>query len=316
MAGSDLDVASSRRVFPLVPRHRLTGGTFGAHASMRRGPGTDIAGSRAYVPGDRLTWIDWNTSARLSALRDTDAFVVREHYADEAPRAIVIVDHHPAMGLYPPELPWLSKPGVVRNATLAIAAAARAARAYLGYLDFSGAAARGGAPFWVSPQRASVRELEQRLTARLDAPNDTLERAIAHLITRRHDAQAGCFVFVVSDFLRPPPVETWLRARSRRWDLVPVIVQDPVWEQSFPSIQGIPIPIFDPATGRTARLRLSAGQVDERRESNAARLTSLTQMFRRLEFDPVVLGTHDPHAIDLAFLEWSSRRRLVRRRAA
>ena len=128
-----------RRAFPLVPRHRLTGGTFGAYHSLRRGRGTDIAGSRDYVPGDQLAWIDWKTSARQSAVRNDDAFVVREHYADEAPRVVIVADHHPSMALYPPEVPWLAKADVLRHVTVAVVASAQAARAYVGYLDFSGA---------------------------------------------------------------------------------------------------------------------------------------------------------------------------------
>ncbi len=36
------------------------------------------------------------------------------------------------MTLYPPDLPWLSKPDVVREASAAIVAASHAARAYMG----------------------------------------------------------------------------------------------------------------------------------------------------------------------------------------
>ncbi|MDX6511434.1 MAG: hypothetical protein QOE36_938, partial [Gaiellaceae bacterium] len=142
-----------RQTFPLVPRHRLTGGTFGAYDSMRRGRGTDVAGSRTYVPGDQLAWIDWKASARLSALQDEDAFVVREHYADEAPRVIIVADHHPSMGLYPGELPWLQKAEVLRHVVRAVIAAAHAARAYVGYIDLSGGSQRSGAAYWIPPRR-------------------------------------------------------------------------------------------------------------------------------------------------------------------
>ena len=308
--------APRRRAFPLVPRHRLTGGTFGAFHSLRRGRGTDIAGSRNYVPGDQLAWIDWKTSARMSAVRDDDAFLVREHYADEAPRVVIIADHHPSMALYPSGLPWLAKADALRHAIIAVVAAAHAARAYIGYLDFSGASGRTGAAYWVPPRRLSIRQIEHRLTTAFDAPEDVLERGIDELVVRRHDAPAGCFVFVLSDFLRPPPVETWLRARARRWDLVPVIVQDPVWEQSFPAIGGTLLPVADPATGRTTRILLTPHDVDMLREQHRARLVSLVRLFHSLDFDPVVLGTSEEHEIDLAFLNWANRRRFQRTRAA
>jgi uncharacterized protein (DUF58 family) len=299
-----------------VPRHRLTGGSFGGYHSLRRGQGADIAGSRAYVPGDRLSSIDWNTSARLSALQDDDAFVVREFYADEAPRVVLIADHRPSMALYPPELPWLSKVDALRRVIAAVITAAHSARAHVGYLDFSGAASRAGRPYWLPPGRLSVRQIEHRFGTAFDAPDDVLERSVNELLVRRHDVQAGCFVFVVSDFLQPPPVTTWSRARARRWDLVPVIVQDPVWEQSFPAIGGTLLPVSDPATGRTSVIRVSAGNARRLRDEHEARLESLVRRFHSLDFDPVLLGTSDEAQIDLSFLSWANRRRLRRRRAA
>jgi len=305
-----------RRTFPLVPRHRLTGGTFGGYASLRRGRGTDIAGSRSYIPGDQLAWIDWKTSARLSAVQDDDAFIVREHYADEAPRVVIVADHHPAMALYPAGLPWLAKPDVLRQVIVAVVAAAHAARAYIGYLDFSGAARRGGLGYWIPPRRLGVRQIEHRLETPFDAPANAVERGIDELLVRRHDAPAGCFVFVVSDFLRPPPLATWLRARGHRWDLVPVIVQDPVWEQSFPGVAGTVLPVADPATGRLTHVRLSGADVRRLRRDHTARLEALIRLFHSLDFDPVVLGTSEEHEIDVAFSNWANRRRFLRRRAA
>jgi hypothetical protein len=37
-------------VFPLVPRRRVVGLAFGGIRSVRRGNGSDIAGSRRYIP--------------------------------------------------------------------------------------------------------------------------------------------------------------------------------------------------------------------------------------------------------------------------
>ncbi|MGH3048934.1 MAG: DUF58 domain-containing protein, partial [Gaiellaceae bacterium] len=78
--------------FPLVPRRRVIGLAFGGVRSVRRGSGSDVAGSREYRPGDSVSWIDWAASARLSAARGDDEFVVRELYADEAPRVVVLAD--------------------------------------------------------------------------------------------------------------------------------------------------------------------------------------------------------------------------------
>src|SRR5918994_5603345 len=96
---------SARLTFPLVQRRRVVGLSYGGMHSTRRGTGSDIASSRPYHPGDDVKAIDWAASAKLSAARGTDEFIVRERYAEEAPRVLIVCDRRPAMALYPE--PWL-----------------------------------------------------------------------------------------------------------------------------------------------------------------------------------------------------------------
>jgi uncharacterized protein (DUF58 family) len=125
--------------FPLVPRRRLIGLAFGAVTSVRRGTGSDVASSRPYQPGDDVDTIDWAASARLSSARGTDEFIVRERYAEEAPRVVIVADRRPAMSLYPTDLPWLSKPDAMVAAGNLIADSAAKARGLIGYLDYASA---------------------------------------------------------------------------------------------------------------------------------------------------------------------------------
>src|SRR5437867_7518827 len=104
----------NRSTFPPVPNYRLSGFPFGGSPSLRRGHGSDVAGSRAYVRGDPISTIDWRASARLSTARGRDEFVVRERYAEEAPRVVVLADRRPSMSLYGEPFPWLSKSAAVR----------------------------------------------------------------------------------------------------------------------------------------------------------------------------------------------------------
>src|SRR6266571_58554 len=123
--------------FPLEPRRRLIGLSFGGMRSLRRGTGSDVAGSRLYRPGDDTKAIDWASSARLSSARGTDEFIVRENFAEEAPRVVIVADRRPEMSLFPWWLPWLSKTDAARTAALMIADSTIAARGYSGYLDFA-----------------------------------------------------------------------------------------------------------------------------------------------------------------------------------
>src|ERR671922_937447 len=106
----------ARLTFPLVPRRRVIGLSFGTMRSLRRGSGTDVAGSRPYYPGDDIDSIDWAASARLSTARQSDEFVVRERFAEEAPRIVIVCDRRPEMAHFEAPLPWLDKAHAMRQA--------------------------------------------------------------------------------------------------------------------------------------------------------------------------------------------------------
>ena len=298
-----------RRTFPLVPRRRLAGLPFGDLPSRRRGLGSDVIGSRPYEPRDPVSTIDWFATARLSAASGGDDFVVRDRAADEAPRVALVVDRRPAMGLYPEPFPWLSKRDALREATAAITASAAAARADIAALDFG-----EGEAWWLPPGR---RERPWLIAERHDAtpfvaPEDTVERALAFLGRRRTDLPGGSFVFVLSDLLVAVDEKAWHDAIGHGWDIVPVVIQDPVWEQSFPDVGGVAIPVADPRTGARALARLSRRDAARRRDANEQRHARLIAQLESLGLRPVAVGTADPFEVDRAFLEWAEERRRSR----
>ena len=122
---------------------------------------------------------------------------------------------------------------------------------------------------------------------------------------------SGSFVFVVSDFITAVPPDAWLRLRSFAWDVVPVIVQDPVWEQTFPAVSGVVLPVADPATGRVEDVWVSAHEARVRKRDNERRLDELLARFRRLWFDPVLVDTSEPYEIGLRFRAWADRRKRI-----
>ncbi|MDX6471087.1 MAG: hypothetical protein QOF75_2890 [Gaiellaceae bacterium] len=299
-----------RRTFPLVPRRRLTGPPFGDLPSRRRGRGSDIIGARPYQGGDPIASIDWFASARASSATGGDEFVVRDHAADEAARVVIVVDRRPAMGLYPPTLPWLSKRDALREAVAAIAGSAAAARADIAALDFA-----EGEPYWLPPGRNDRQwELVERANGATPflAPEDTLERALAFLVEHRTSVPPATFVFVLSDFLAPPAPSVWQDAAARGWDAVPVVIQDPVWERSFPDVGGVAVPVADPRTGHVVLVRLSGQQVRRRREQHQRRHDALLAQLASFGVEPVEVTESDPAAVDDAFIAWAEERRLRR----
>jgi uncharacterized protein (DUF58 family) len=295
--------------FPLIPRRRVLGLAFGGLHSARRGAGSDVAASRPYRPGDDVGRIDWPASARLSLARGTDEFVVREHFAEEAPRVVVLCDRRPSMSLFGPEWPWLQKPEAIVQAVRLIGQSAVSARGLLGYFD-EGAEA----PFWHPPRsEGEAGSLDPHRP--FGAPEDTLARGLRHLIEQKRDLPAGTFVFVLSDFLAEPGRDDWLWALERRWEVVPVVIQDPVWEQSYPDLGGAVVPFADPTGNGVGLVRVSARLAARRREENEARRADLLQRLRSLDLDPVLVSSHEPRDVLFSFLSWADQRLFTRGRA-
>jgi Protein of unknown function DUF58 len=299
-------MAAAELTFPLVPRRRLLGLSFGGLQSIRRGPGSEVAGSRPYLPGDDTGNIDWHATARLSSARGRDEFIVRERFAEEAPRVVVVCDRRPEMGLYPPGQPWLSKPAVVRTVVALIEESTVRARGYVGYLDCADAE-----PYWHPPRtQASFWPVrEGRLSDEsFNACQDNITLAFDFLEQVPNRVPAGSFVFVLSDFLVAPPAELWALASERRWDVVPIVIQDPVWEQSFPDVASVVVPLADPCTGRLSPVRLTAREVRERRSANEERRARLFAELEASGLDPISVDTTDPEFVLHAFLEWAESR--------
>jgi hypothetical protein len=302
---------------PLYPRRRLVGSAFGGYTSIRRGEGSDVAGSRPYQPGDHFHTIDWKASARLSSARGTDEFIVRERFSEEMPRMVIISDRRPEMALFPAELPWLHKPDAVRHATEILVASAVNQRGLVGYLDLAGHDGENepGAPFWQPPRAQAnawagdlVELTRLYLTGGFDAPPDNVERALGFLAAVGGPVPTGSFVFVFSDFLVQPSPEAWTGAVDRGWDVVPFVVQDPHWEQSFPPISGTVVPVVDAGRKRLIHVHLTRREAEARRAANEARLAELLDELIRFELDPVVLSDSTRNGVRETLLAWAGQR--------
>jgi hypothetical protein len=180
----------------------------------------------------------------------------------------------------------------------------------VGYLDHG-----GGEPYWVPPRggrRLSELREDRLRTDEFGAPPDSLDRALAHLAEHRRSVTSGAFVFVLSDFLPLPSEEFWLTALEHRWDVVPVVIQDPTWERSFPAATGIVLPLRDPRTGARSDVWLTRREAAARRDANEQRFEALLAGFAAAGLDSVVVSSTDRAEILAAFLAWADLRRLAR----
>ena len=172
-----------------------------------------------------------------------------------------------------------------------ILASAGAAGGFVGYLDYA-----DGEPHWRQPkgERKLIEIRDERLwSSEYGGPPDWLERSIDHLAAHPRAVTPGTFVFVLSDFIPPPSKEMWLTAIEHRWDIVPVVIQDPTWEQSFPDVSGIVVRCATRARAGSS-VRLRAKEAARARSQRGAPAWSLLETFRSLDIDPVVVSSSDP----------------------
>ena len=129
---------------------------------------------------------------------------MRERYAEEAPRVVIVADRRPAMSLYPADHLALEagRDGRRRQSDRR---QRREARGLIGYLDYASASAAVNSsmevPFWRPPhaQADFWRVKESHLHYPLyRAPEDTLEQAFAHLAPMRRSCPPSTFVFILS----------------------------------------------------------------------------------------------------------------------
>jgi hypothetical protein len=118
----------------------------------------------------------------------------------------------------------------------------------------------------------------------------------------------GSIVFTVSDFLSFPSDEAWEDAFAREWDVVPIVVQDATWEQSFPDVAGVCMPLAD-AEGSFRPVLLTRQEVTRRRKENEARYTSIVDRLEELGLEPVLITTSDPDSVYESLLAWAEARR-------
>jgi hypothetical protein len=293
-------------VFPLIPRRRVIGLAFGGMRSVRRGVGSDVASTREYRPGDDLAWMDWAASAKLSAARGNDEFIVRERFADEAPRVVVLVDRRPSMGIGASMFRTLDKPLALQGARELIGVSAHSARSLTGYLDYA-----DGEPWWKAP-RSERADDPASFDRPFGAPADTVSEGLLFLGEHRRDLPTQAFVFVLSDFLVPPDMDVWERTLEHQWELVPVVVQDPVWEQSFPEIGGISIPYAEPRSGLVVPVHLTDDEAARLRAEHESRHEALVRSFRSLGIEAVEVQSHDPADLLASFLRWADLRQMWR----
>src|SRR3989344_3613435 len=287
-------------VFPLIPRRRLPFGVaFGQFVSGRRGPGFEYRGSRPMMHGDDIRQLDHKTTMRQSSFKQQFDPWVRERHAEVSLRVMVVVDRSLRMAQYDADLPWLHKPEALVRAGSMIVASAKRMGAFVGYLDFADWA-KDKTPFWrpANQETEAAKIIGKYLPHQhFTAPETALNDAFSFLLGLSRDLPQESFVFVLSDFLVMPTSDLLERA-AFRWDITPVIIQDPTREASYPVWDEgwLPVPGFLPEDGSSFGIPRSARDARKRKKAHEARLAEICDSFRSFGMVPLTVHHSDyPH---------------------
>ena len=205
----DVGAAVAATVPARPPPRGSSASAFGEHRehAPRRGARTSPARGRT-CPATRCATIDWQASARLSAARAEDEFIVRERFArgDAARRGRLPTAARDG-ALRPPLAVALQARRAATPPTQAIVASAVARTGRRRLRSTMPAAARQATPSGCRPQV----ERDRWLIERRQAPETAIRRTRRHRrararVPRPHALRrcpSGRFVFVLSDFLAP-----------------------------------------------------------------------------------------------------------------
>jgi uncharacterized protein (DUF58 family) len=280
------DLIRKIRRIEIITRRAVQDTLAGGYHSLFKGRGMAFSEVRPYQPGDEIRSIDWNVTARMG-----EPFV--KVFAEERElTALIAVDRSASQdaGLSPQAKAEVS---AEIAGLLVFSALENGDRA--GLLLFSDRIER-----YVPPRRGKkhgLRLITEALAFKPRGRGTDLAVALGHLTTAQ---RRRAVVFVVSDFLAEG-YENALAVLSRRHDVVPVVVSDPV-EDKLPALSGL-WAMADSETGELVLLDLSDARTRTLYEARAReRVEKREKIFRKLSLDAVRVRPGDDYVAPLAAL--------------
>ena len=297
------------RPFPLVPQRRFVGVRFGRGRSARRGQGDEVAGTRPYRPGDRHV-VDRLAGVGAAVGGQRRRRVRRRASSSPtgaAGRARLSTGGR-GWGCYGPDLPWLTRPRAVDAVTALIAASAIGERGELAYVGLHVGRTHVAEAL---TERTSGRARADGSPDAYDGPVDSLAsslraRCVRHRTAASRPARSSSSSRTSS---APFPLPSGRGCARCAWDVTPVVVQDPTWEQTFPDVARCP-----PAGCRSRDRRrcatsgCSGGDASGRTQRGAAGGDARRASGGSASI-PCVLGSERPGGDRGAFGRWAERRR-------
>jgi uncharacterized protein (DUF58 family) len=265
----------------------------GQYHSVFKGAGIAFSEVRQYMPGDDIRLIDWNVSARMN-----DAYV--KLFVEEREMTVLLLVDMSASGRFGSTHQEKRELAAEIAAVLAFSAIKNNDR--VGLIIFTDQVER-----FVPPKKGKKHVLRVISEILSYQPKSRGTDLAVGLDFMGHVAHHRSVAFLVSDFLSPQEgYEHALRIASRKHDLIPVVVSDPL-EKDLPKV-GL-VDLYDPETGELVVFDSSGPEARAFAESARAQETKREALFRRLSIDPIEVSADRPYLPDLTtFFEARARR--------
>jgi uncharacterized protein (DUF58 family) len=287
------DLLKKIRKIEIVTERLVRDRMAGQYHSVFKGSGIAFSEVRQYMPGDDIRMIDWNVSARMN-----DTYV--KLFTEEREMTVLLLVDMSASGRFGSRVQEKRELAAEIAAVLAFSAIRNNDR--VGLVIFT-----DDVEHFVPPKKGKkhvLRVISEILSFEPRSRRTNLAGALQFVgrIARRR-----AVTFLISDFLAPPPdYERAMRITSRRHDLVPVSITDPL-ELALPDV-GL-VELADPETGEVVVFDTSGPESRAFAREARRALEARETMFRKLDMDALRVSTDKPYLPALtSFFEARARR--------
>jgi uncharacterized protein (DUF58 family) len=265
----------------------------GQYHSVFKGRGIAFSEVRHYQPGDDVRLIDWNVSARMN-----DVFI--KLFTEEREMTVLLLVDMSGSGRFGSR--GREKRELAAEIAAVLAFSAIRNNDQVGLIIFTDEVER-----FVPPKKGKrhvLRVVSEILSHDAKSRGTSIGAGLEYLsgVARRR-----AVAFVISDFLAPvASYERALRITSRRHDLIPVTVGDPL-EEALPDV-GL-VEMEDPETGAMVVFDTGGPEAAAFAQQARAAVEARRALFTRLSMDTIDVRTDRPYLPALtAFFEARARR--------
>lgn len=263
----------------MVTRRKANNRLAGQYHSVFKGRGMDFDEVQPYAPGDDVRFIDWNVSARTGDL------FIKKFVEERELTVLLLVDASASVDF---GTTAQTRRDIIAELTAVLAFSAIRNNDRVGLLVFTDRIER-----YIPPKKGRrhvLRLIRDLLGFRPEGTGTDINGALEYA-TRVTSRRA--VVFLLSDFIGAD-YERGIKLASRRHDVVPLVVEDPI-ERELPEARAL-VPLRDRESGALTWVDLASRRHREIfRERAASARARREQLFRRLKLDHVDIDTHEPY---------------------